>query len=81
MRVQPFRGLRPRADLAAKIASKPYDVLNSQEARELAAGDPHLEGLLAEAVAILHGWLMLTRTNGRGQVLHFNIVPRRRSRC
>ncbi len=41
MRVRPFRGLRPRAELAGKIASPPYDVLSSDEARELAAGDPY----------------------------------------
>lgn len=37
----PFRGLRPRPDLAAKVAAPPYDVLNSEEAREMAAGNPH----------------------------------------
>jgi len=40
MIVRPFRGLRPRADLAENIASPPYDVLNSEEARELANGNP-----------------------------------------
>lgn len=39
--VRPFRGLRPRADLVAKVASPPYDVLNSAEARVMAAGNPH----------------------------------------
>jgi uncharacterized protein (DUF1015 family) len=41
MNVKPFRGLRPRADLAAKIPSLPYDVLDSSEARALAHGDPY----------------------------------------
>ena len=41
MIVEPFRGLRPRADLAAKIPSLPYDVLDSTEARTLAEGDPY----------------------------------------
>lgn len=41
MIVKPFRGLRPRADLAARIPSLPYDVLNSDEARELAGDDPY----------------------------------------
>src|SRR5262245_13774247 len=41
MIVQPFRGLRPRADLAAAIPSLPYDVLDSDEARALAVGDPY----------------------------------------
>jgi uncharacterized protein (DUF1015 family) len=39
--VKPFRGLRPRPDLAARIASPPYDVLDSDEARRLADGDAH----------------------------------------
>ena len=33
--VKPFRGLRPRADLAELIAGPPYDVLSSDEARRL----------------------------------------------
>ncbi len=38
--IRPFPGLRPKPDLAAKIASPPYDVLNSDEAREMAASNP-----------------------------------------
>ncbi len=37
----PFRGIRPTRELADKVAAPPYDVLNSTEARELAAGNPH----------------------------------------
>ena len=40
MIVRPFRGLRPRADLAERVASPPYDVLDSDEARRLAEGNP-----------------------------------------
>jgi uncharacterized protein (DUF1015 family) len=40
-RIEPFRGLRPRPDLAEKIAAPPYDVLSSEEARELAKGNPY----------------------------------------
>jgi uncharacterized protein (DUF1015 family) len=32
--ITPFKALRPKAELAAKVASRPYDVLNSAEARE-----------------------------------------------
>ncbi|HEY4150234.1 MAG TPA: DUF1015 domain-containing protein, partial [Chitinophagaceae bacterium] len=32
--ITPFRALRPTPELAAKLASRPYDVLNSAEARE-----------------------------------------------
>ena len=41
MIVKPFRGLRPSAALASRIPSLPYDVLDSDEARRLAAGDPY----------------------------------------
>jgi len=37
--VRPFAGLRPRKDVAGKLAAPPYDVLDSNEAREMAAGD------------------------------------------
>jgi uncharacterized protein (DUF1015 family) len=36
-----FQALRPDATLAERVASKPYDVLNSQEAREEAADNPY----------------------------------------
>ena len=38
--VRPFRGLRPRKDVADKLAAPPYDVLDSNEAREMAKGNP-----------------------------------------
>jgi uncharacterized protein (DUF1015 family) len=34
--VRPFRGLRPKRELAQKVASPPYDVLDSDEARKMA---------------------------------------------
>jgi uncharacterized protein (DUF1015 family) len=40
VRIKPFRGLRPTPDKIAEVASPPYDVLNSDEAREKAAGNP-----------------------------------------
>jgi len=39
--IRPFPGIRPRSDLAAEVASPPYDVLDSDEARALAAANPH----------------------------------------
>lgn len=36
--VKPFRGLRPPKDLVEKVESRPYDVLDSEEARQ-EAGD------------------------------------------
>ena len=39
--IRPFRGVRPRRDIARLVAAPPYDVLTSEEARELAAGNPY----------------------------------------
>ena len=39
--IRPFKGLRPRPDLVEKVASPPYDVMNSAEARDMAAGNPY----------------------------------------
>lgn len=39
--LKPFAALRPQTALAAAIAARPYDVLNSQEAAEEAQGNPH----------------------------------------
>ena len=36
-----FRGFRPVRELAVKIASRPYDVLNSEEARAEVEGNPY----------------------------------------
>jgi len=36
-----FKGVRPPKELAGLIASRPYDVLNSEEAREEAAGNQY----------------------------------------
>lgn len=37
--VKPFRGIRPPAELVEEVESRPYDVLNSDEARAEAAGN------------------------------------------
>ena len=38
--IRPFRALRPRAERAQSVASVPYDVVNTEEARALAGGNP-----------------------------------------
>ena len=38
--IRPFRALRPRAERAQLVASVPYDVVNTEEARALANGNP-----------------------------------------
>lgn len=39
--VKAFKGIRPVEELASKIAALPYDVMNSDEAREMVIGKPH----------------------------------------
>ncbi len=39
--IKPFKGVRPRRDLAARVAAPPYDVLSTEEAREMARGNPY----------------------------------------
>src|ERR1043165_6145566 len=38
--IRPFRALRPQAERAQAVASVPYDVVNTEEARALADGNP-----------------------------------------
>ena len=38
--IRPFRALRPQAERASSVASVPYDVVNTDEARALAEGNP-----------------------------------------
>lgn len=39
-KVKPFKGVRPPRELVTEVASRPYDVLNSAEARAEAEGNP-----------------------------------------
>src|SRR3989442_10008136 len=39
-KIQPFRALRPKPELAAQICELPYDVMSSAEAREIAKDNP-----------------------------------------
>ncbi len=41
VKIRSFAALRPRADLADKVAALPYDVMNSEEAREMVVGNPY----------------------------------------
>ena len=38
--IRPFNALRPQAERAPQVAAVPYDVVNTEEARALAAGNP-----------------------------------------
>ena len=37
--IKPFKGVRPPKELVEQVASRPYDVLNSEEARKEAEGN------------------------------------------
>ena len=39
--IRPFRAIRPRADLAERIAALPYDVYSREEARRVVENDPY----------------------------------------
>ena len=39
--IKPFKGYRPPVDIVEKLASRPYDVLNSEEARVECEGNPY----------------------------------------
>jgi len=39
--IKPFAGLRPKAEFAADVVAPPYDVLNTEEARQRATGRPY----------------------------------------
>jgi uncharacterized protein (DUF1015 family) len=38
--IRPFAAVRPKAELAGRICELPYDVFSSEEARDIAAGNP-----------------------------------------
>jgi uncharacterized protein (DUF1015 family) len=37
--IKPFAALRPKPELAAQICELPYDVMSSEEARQVASGN------------------------------------------
>lgn len=39
--VRAFKAIRPAAELAAQVAALPYDVMSSEEARQMVVGNPH----------------------------------------
>jgi len=39
--IKPFKGYRPPVEHVREVASRPYDVLNSEEARKEVEGNPH----------------------------------------
>lgn len=40
-KINPFRGVRPQPKMIQEVASLPYDVMNSEEARKMVENNPH----------------------------------------
>lgn len=40
-KIEAFKAIRPRKDLAEKVAALPYDVMNYEEAKEMVKGNPY----------------------------------------
>ena len=38
---RPFKAVRPLPEYAPRVAALPYDVMNSEEAREIVKGNPY----------------------------------------
>ena len=53
--LRPFQAIRPQASLAGRVAALPYDVMNSQEAREAVKGNPY-SFLHVDKAEIFHRW-------------------------
>ncbi len=39
--IKPFKGYKPKKEIVQQLASRPYDVISSEEARELVKDNPH----------------------------------------
>ncbi len=56
MQIKPFRGIRPPKAFVEKVSSRPYDVLNSDEARKEAEGNPmSLYHIIKPEINFAHG--------------------------
>ncbi|HET9277730.1 MAG TPA: DUF1015 family protein [Flavitalea sp.] len=83
-----FKALRPQPEYAKQVASRPYDVLNSKEAKEESAGNPftflHItksEIDLPEDIDIHSQEVYDTAKNNLDAFLHRNILFREEKRC
>ena len=85
-KVKPFKGLRPPKELIEVVASRPYDVLSSEEARQECEGSPCRSVELNNptnapkwspkyAHAKLTQYLQLTLQNGREWTIAFRQPP------
>ena len=49
--IKPFKGWRPGVDIVQKLASRPYDVLNTEEARKECEASPVFVSLLSFTIS------------------------------
>ena len=55
-KIKPFKGVRPPKEFVTKVASRPYDVLNSEEARKEAEGnEKSLYHIIKPEIDFAHG--------------------------
>ncbi|MBO5868238.1 MAG: DUF1015 family protein, partial [Oscillospiraceae bacterium] len=40
-KIRAFKAVRPAGELAEKVAALPYDVMSSEEARQMVVGNPY----------------------------------------
>lgn len=52
--IKPFKALRPQPKFAKEVASPPYDVLNSAEAKILTQGNPHSFLHVTKSLSLIH---------------------------
>lgn len=86
--IAPFKALRPQPQYAKQVASRPYDVLNSKEAKDEAAGNPfsflHItksEIDLPESTDIHSSAVYETAKSNLAAFLQRNILFREEKRC
>jgi uncharacterized protein (DUF1015 family) len=86
--ITPFKALRPQPQYAKQVASRPYDVLNSKEAKQEAAGNPnsflHItksEIDLPDGTDIHSQEVYDTAKNNLAAFLQRNILFREEKRC
>ena len=86
--IKPFKALRPHNEYAEQVASRPYDVLNSKEAKDEAVGNPfsflHItksEIDLPEDTDIHSQEVYITAKNNLAAFLQRNILFREEKRC
>jgi uncharacterized protein (DUF1015 family) len=86
--IVPFKALRPQPQYAKQVASRPYDVLNSKEAKDEAAGNPfsflHItksEIDLPENTDIHSQEVYNSAKNNLAAFLQRNILFREEKRC